>query len=172
MKSAGITGLGLALSLTLSSCIEQAEAPPRNITPTPAPEFSLKAAKGGTVSSKDLKGQIVVINFWASWNPGSSKEIPDLIDLNNKFKGKVTFIGIALGEETGKDVETISTQLGINYPVGIASEEFHQKFGGIDAIPSSFVIDKDWNLVNRYTGRIQPEMLTEELKYMLSEKKK
>jgi thiol-disulfide isomerase/thioredoxin len=158
--------------LGLTACFEKPVAPVRNISPIPAPEFSLATLSGPTLESSSLKGQIVVLNFWATWTPASSKEIPDLINLQKKYQDKVRIISIALGESTRADAQKISEEVGVNYPVAIAPAEFHQNFGGIDAIPSSFIIDQNWNLINRYTGRIRPEEISAELDYMLSEKAK
>lgn len=162
----------LALTLTLSSCFEPPAEPVRNIPPSQAPEFSLTDFSGTTLDSSSLKGEIVVINFWATWAPGCSKEIPELIQLQKKYQGKVRFIGIALGVSTEPDARKLAQEFGLNYPTSIAPSEFHQTFGGIDAIPSSFVIDRQWNMVNRYTGRIRMDELSAELDYMLLPEKK
>jgi thiol-disulfide isomerase/thioredoxin len=157
----------MGLALLLTGCFEKPQAPVRSIPTTPAPDFSLKDFSGKSLDSSSLKGQIVVVNFWATWAPGCSKEIPELVQLQEKYKGKVSFIGIALGLPTAVDAQKMAKEFGVPFPVAIAPSEFHQGFGGIDAIPSSFVIDRQWNLVNRYTGRIRPDELSAELDYML-----
>ncbi len=164
--------LALTLTLTLSSCFEPPPKPVRNIPSSPAPEFSLKDFSGTPIESSALKGELVVVNFWATWAPGCSKEIPELIQLQKKYQGKVRFIAIALGLATEPDAQKLAREFDLNYPTAMAVSDFHQKFGGIDAIPSTFVIDREWNLVNRYTGRIRADELSAELDYMLIPEKK
>jgi thiol-disulfide isomerase/thioredoxin len=158
--------------LILTGCFEKPLPPVRNITATPAPEFSLQDFSGKALESSSFKGQIVVINFWATWSPGCAKELPDLMLLQKKYQGKVSFIGFALGLPTELDAKKMAEGFGLAYPVAITPSEFHQNFGGIDAIPSSFVIDRQWTVVNRYTGRIRIEELSAELDYMLLPEKK
>jgi thiol-disulfide isomerase/thioredoxin len=162
-----ISFVTLGLTFALTGCFEKPVAPVRNMPSTPAPEFSLQDFSGKTIDSSTYKGQIVVVNFWTTWSPGCSKELPELMQLQKKYQGKVSFIGIALGVTTAPDAQKMAADFALNYPCAVAPSEFHQSFGGIDAVPSSFVIDRQWNLVNRYTGRIRMDELSAELDYML-----
>ncbi|NJK91847.1 MAG: TlpA family protein disulfide reductase [Blastochloris sp.] len=159
------------LCLALLACQKDPLPPVRNIETRPAPEFQMQDFAGTELSSASLKGKIVVLNFWATWAPGCSKEIPELIALQKKYQDRVRFVGIALGEQTAADASVLARQFGMNYPSAVAPSEFHRNFGGIDAIPSTFVIDPQWNLVNRYTGRISVQDLSAELDYMLFQAK-
>lgn len=158
----------IVLLVLLAGCQQKQVAPTRNLPSAPAPEFALQDFSGNDLSSASLKGQIVVIIFWTTWSPGSTKDIPEFIALQTKYQGKVRFIGIALGEATSEDAKKMVAQLAVNYPNTVAPAEFYQNFGGIDAIPSTFVIDQQWNIVNRYTGRVRVNELSAELDYMLN----
>lgn len=160
------------LVVTLSACFEEPVAPIRNIEPTAAPEFSFTNLYNSELSSAKLKGNIVVLNFWATWSPACAKDLPVLMQLQTKYLGKVQVVGIALGEHTLEDAKKMAAQIGLNFPVTVTPFEFHQSFGGIDAVPSTFIIDANWQLVNRYTGRIQLGEISAELDYMLNEAKK
>ena len=158
----------IVLLVFLIGCQQKRVAPTRNLPSAPAPEFTLQDFSGNDLSSASLKGQIVVIIFWTTWSPGSTKDIPEFIALHTKYQDKVRFIGIALGEATSEDAKKMVAQLAVNYPTAVAPAEFYQNFGGIDAIPSTFVIDSQWNIVNRYTGRVRIDELSAELDYMLN----
>jgi cytochrome c biogenesis protein CcmG/thiol:disulfide interchange protein DsbE len=169
-----IAALACALALALGVSCSTSKAPPaRSIeAPRPAPEFSIQDLDGNTIDHASLKGKIVVINFWAVWSPSCAREIPDLVQIRESFgkdKDRIAIVGICLESKNLSDIKSFATQLGINYPISIQENNFADQFGGIDAIPSTFVIDPGWNLVNRYTGKVLREELRYELQYMLDE---
>ncbi|MDR1144635.1 MAG: TlpA family protein disulfide reductase [Verrucomicrobiales bacterium] len=161
-----------ALLVTVSACSTGDAPPPRNLDRQPAPEFSLRTISGQTLDRAALKGQIVIVNFWAVWSPACAREIPELIQLRDslgKNRERVTVIGVCLENDSLRDLNDFIGQLGVNYPVAVQENQFTDQFGGIDAIPTTFVIDPDWHIVNRYTGKVQIKELRDELQYMLDE---
>ncbi|MDD5261921.1 MAG: redoxin domain-containing protein [Methylacidiphilales bacterium] len=156
----------------ITGCSGPGQPPQRSISPLPAPDFTLKALDGTQMSSQDLKGKIVVLNFWATWSPGSAREIPELIRLRHEIKNpNVVFLGICVASKSGENIQAFAHDMNFNYPVAVVESSFYEQFGGIDAIPSTLIIDPDWRLVNRYTGRLRIEELNTELDYMQSELK-
>jgi len=118
-----------------------------------APEFKIKDLEGREVRMSDLEGKVVLVNFWATWCKPCTIEIPWLIELQKKYGEKgFTVVGIAMDEEGAKVVAPYAQQAKVNYPIWIGDEEVATKFGGILGIPTSFLISKNGQIVERYLG--------------------
>lgn len=163
----------LLLALCLFACSRTAEVVPPSIQPTPMPDFELNLLQGGTMSGRDFKGKWVVLNIWATWCPPCVREIPDFIVLQGEFADKnVQFVGISVDDKGAEEVQSFAQRVGFNYPILLGNiNDISEKFGQIDAIPTTLIIDPDWNLVNRHTGMLTQEVLREELKQWLASKK-
>lgn len=134
-----------------------------------APEFELKSTTGKAIKLSDFKGKIVIVDFWATWCPPCRKGIPDLIDLQNKYKDKLIIIGISVDQEkTINDVKPFVKKYGINYPVVYSDNKVITDFGGIESIPTSFIIDQKGNVVNKHIGLYPKYVYEEEIKELLS----
>lgn len=117
-----------------------------------APDFSLTGADGSTVKLSDFRGKVVIVDFWATWCPPCRKGIPDLIKLKKDFKDKLVVIGVSVDTDTQKDVIPFIKEYGINYHIAYADNNITQAYGGVQAIPTSFIIDKDGNIVKSFVG--------------------
>lgn len=120
------------------------------------PEFSLPSAVNGkTIKSEDLKGNVLLITFFATWCPPCRKEIPSLIKLHNDFGPKgFSVIGMSVDEKGPKVVVKMIEKTKINYPVLMARGKTARAFGGVVGIPTTFLVDREGNIVKRYTGYI------------------
>jgi thiol-disulfide isomerase/thioredoxin len=120
-----------------------------------APLFTVQTLDGKTLSLSDLKGKGVILNFWATWCPPCRAEIPAMIELQKEYEGKFTFIGIALNDQEEK-VRAYISEKGMNYPVamdnGVANLYGKLIQGGLRSIPTSFVIDKNGNIIDVIVG--------------------
>lgn len=133
-----------------------------------APDFSLKSVDGKTVKLSDYKGKVVIIDFWATWCPPCRKGIPDLISIQNEFKDKVVIIGISLDrEKTIKDVPGFVKSYGINYPVVYGDDKVVIDYGGIQSIPTAFVIDKNGNIADSHVGLTDKDTYVNKIKELL-----
>lgn len=133
-----------------------------------APEFSLKSVDGKTVKLSDFKGKIVIIDFWATWCPPCRRGIPDLVAIQNEFKDKVVIVGISLDrEKTIKDVPGFVKDYGINYPIVYGDEKVVTSYGGIQSIPTSFIVDKKGNVADMHVGLVSKETYTNKIKELL-----
>ena len=105
--------------------------------------------------------------------PPCRKGIPDLIELKNEFKDKdVEIIGISLdgitrGGQTAANVEPFIEEYGINYPIIRGDEQIVYSFGGIRSIPTSYVIDKEGNVISRYEGLIPKSQYVKDIESIL-----
>ncbi len=149
------------------------QPPPRTINPFPVPEFELPTPDGKTISSDMLKGKISLINFWTTWSPASIRQANELIALRERYQESgIQIIGIAVSTDKSiEDIKSFVAHEKFDYPIGIADRNFHHQFKGIDAIPSTFVVDPDGMIVNRYTGVALPDELDTEVRYLLAREK-
>ncbi|HQF42191.1 MAG TPA: TlpA disulfide reductase family protein [Ignavibacteriaceae bacterium] len=136
-----------------------------------APDFSLKSIDGKVIKFSDYKNKVVIIDFWATWCPPCRRGIPDLISIQKEFKNDVVIIGISLdGDKTIKDVPGFVKAYGINYPVVYGDEKTVTAYGGIQAIPTSFVIDKKGNIVDQHVGLVDKSIYVSKIKELLKKK--
>jgi cytochrome c-type biogenesis protein len=133
----------------------------------PAPEFTLKDLAGKDVSLSDYKGKVVLVNFWATWCTPCLGEIPELIEMQEKYGPKgFVILGLAMDEEGTSVVapwvekmrfDVKGQKLPMNYPILIASQDTADKFGGLIGYPTSVLITKDGKQLKRVTGPISSE---------------
>jgi peroxiredoxin len=133
-----------------------------------APNFLLQTQNGKVIELSKLKGKVVLVDFWATWCPPCRAEIPDFIEVYNIYKSKgIEIIGIALDEEGWSKVTPYIEEAKINYPIVLGSAEVVQQYGGIEAIPTTFIIDKNGDLAGKQVGFLSKEMLEQKLKSLL-----
>ncbi len=136
-----------------------------------APNFSLTSTGGKTISLSEYKGKVVVLDFWATWCPPCKAEIPDYIKLYSEYRKRgFQMLGISVDQGGVNTVKTFMKKHGINYPVMLATDEVIAAYGGIRGIPTTFVIDKEGNIVEKFEG-YRPASQFENLIHKLIRKK-
>jgi peroxiredoxin len=133
-----------------------------------ASNFSLKAADRTSYELSKYKGKIVVVNFWATWCGPCRKEIPDFIEAYKKYKTKgLEIVGISLDQDGWTKVTPLVKQSNINYPVVLGDQQVVEDYGGFNAIPTTFIIDRNGNIVDQHTGTMTLKELESKLKPLL-----
>ena len=131
-------------------------------------------ASGKMLSLSSYSGKVVILDFWATWCPPCRKGIPDLIELKKKFKDKIEIIGLSVDEmsrNTKSKVVPFIKEYGINYPIVYADMKVVQGYGGINSIPTSFIIDKKGNVVQKHVGLVPKKTLEQEINKALKGEK-
>ena len=106
-----------------------------------APDFSLKSLDGKTVSLKDYRGQVVLLNFWASGCVFCRMEMPYVVSLNNNYSGVVI---LSINAFDNKNImREVAKQFEISYPILIDSRrQVATRYGGVNRLPANFIIDQ------------------------------
>ena len=120
--------------------------------PEPIPPFLLRDLSGNMISTAALKGKVVILNFWATWCGPCREEIPEMIALQAQYKDQLQIIGLSEDEEPPALVAQFAKKAGINYPVVMASAALEKEYGGIAALPTSFLVNPEGRVVAKDVG--------------------
>lgn len=119
----------------------------------PAPAWQLKDLEGKAVGSDQFKGKVVVVDFWATWCPPCRAEIPGYIELVRKYgKDGLVIVGVSLDQAGPAVVKGFAEKFGINYPLVMGDDTVVAAFGGMEAIPTTFLIDRTGQIRDRKVG--------------------
>jgi thiol-disulfide isomerase/thioredoxin len=121
--------------------------------PEMAPAFEVRDIAGKAVSKADWNGKVVLVNFWATWCPPCREEIPELLALQAKFKDKLEIVGISEDDDDSPaKVLKFVQQKGMTYPIVMSTPELIESFGGVPALPTSFLIDPQGRVMQKHSG--------------------
>lgn len=165
-------GIGLLVGLMALLLSISKPVPARAATVKTMPDFSGETVLGQTkIDNASLRGQVVLVNFWATWCPPCRKEIPSLMEMQDKYKARgFTILGISMDEGGRKVVTKFLEKLKVNYPVIIGDSSLARGFGGVMGVPASFLVDREGNLVKRYDGYTSEKVLSGEIEKLLDSK--
>jgi thiol-disulfide isomerase/thioredoxin len=135
------------------------------------PEFSVKDLQGYDVSSAELRGKVVLIDFWATWCQPCKKEMPGYQRLLDKYSTR-GFAVIGFKFDTMMDTEeplSFAGKIGVRYSLAVASDDLKQKFGGIEGLPTTMLYDRQGILRKKIIGFEYTNVVEADLKPLLSE---
>jgi peroxiredoxin len=146
MTSRSLVFLGAALGLLCAGCAdpapESADAPS---AAAPALDFTLPTLDGGTFTLSDHRGDVVILNFWATWCLPCLAEIPELVRLQEELRDQgVQVVGVSQDEGGLETIRAFAEDVEVNYPLlpdpGL---DVSASFGGVPVLPTTFVLDRD-----------------------------
>jgi peroxiredoxin len=167
--------LGAALFLTLVSvgtAVTQtnvrAAVQPADLR-KPAPEFVLKDSSGKTVSLKDYRGKVVLLDFWATWCHGCKLEIPWFSEFGRKYAAQgLSVVGVSLDSDGWKVVEPFIKTAKVPYQI-VLGDDATAKTYSIENMPDTFLIDRQGRIAAAYTGLVDKDNVETNLRTMLAQ---
>jgi thiol-disulfide isomerase/thioredoxin len=133
------------------------------------PVFTLSDLQGHVISSADLKGKVVLIDFWATWCQPCKKEMPGYQKLLDRYASR-GFVVIGFKFDTMADTEDplkFARRIGVHYPLAVAPDELKEKFGGVEGLPTTMLYDRQGILRKKIIGFEYTEVLESTLKQFL-----
>jgi thiol-disulfide isomerase/thioredoxin len=135
--------------------------------PDQAPDFKVDDLDGKPLSLSASRGKVILLNFWATWCGPCRAEIPDLIELQKKYGDHLQIIGLDVDDDDAAEVKKFVEKNGINYPVGMATNEIRVLYGGVAALPTSFVLDDQGRVVQKHEGLRNPLLYEFEIRSLI-----
>lgn len=118
------------------------------------PDFSVKDLQGQSLSSAGLRGKVVLVDFWATWCQPCKKEMPGYQKLVDEY-GSRGFVVIGFKFDNMPDTENpvqFAKEIGVHYPLAVATDDLKEKFGGIEGLPTTMLYDRHGVLRMKVTG--------------------
>jgi thiol-disulfide isomerase/thioredoxin len=120
---------------------------------SPAPDFSLQSLDGKTTRLSDFRGKAVLLNFWATWCGPCKIEMPWFVDLQKEYGAQgLQIVGVAMDDASKEDIAKFAKDMGVNYPILLGKEAVGDEYGGVPALPESFLIARDGKIVDKIIG--------------------
>jgi thiol-disulfide isomerase/thioredoxin len=120
--------------------------------PEMAPPLEAQDILGKPVNKENWAGKVVLVNFWATWCPPCREEIPELLELKKEYKDQLEIVGISEDDDPPEAVLKFARQKGMTYPIVMATPELIESYGGVPALPTSFLIDTQGRVVQKHSG--------------------
>lgn len=121
---------------------------------SPLPDFAAEDLQGRKISSSDLRGKVVLIDFWATWCQPCEKEMPGYQKLLNRYSAR-GFAVIGFKSSMMKDTEDplkFAERIGVRYPLVVATGDLVREFGGIEGLPTTMLYDRRGILRDKIIG--------------------
>lgn len=135
-----------------------------------APDFTLRSLSGESVQLSDFYGDVVVIDFWATWCGPCRRTIPDLIDLYNEHNAKgFTILGVALERHGTERLIPYVEEKGIPYPVLLGNASVVRSYGNVRSIPTAFLVGRDGTVRRKIVGAQPRKVLEDAIARLLDE---
>lgn len=142
-----------------------------------APDVTFSTLDGKTLRLADYRGQVVLVNFWATWCGPCRIEMPWFIEFQRQYGEKgFTILGVAMDDNPSvvgpwlekERFEVDGQPATINYPIVIGNDDIANRFGGIIGMPTTLVISRDGKLAKRFIGLVSHEQIEAEIEKQLA----
>ena len=133
-----------------------------------APGFSLTDITGKPLKLSDFQGQVVMLDFWATWCGPCRIEIPGFVQLQTQYGGQgLAIVGISMDDDSQPVVEFYK-ELHMNYPVAVGNDRLGELYGGVLGLPTTFLIGRDGRIYAKHVGATDLDVFEAEIKQLLA----
>jgi peroxiredoxin len=141
-----------------------------SVAATKMPSFSLKSVQNGNiVKSSTFDGKVLLLTFFATWCPPCAQEVPVLNGLQEELADSgFSVVGLSVDQQGPEVVAKFVKKKAITYPVLMAEAKTTSDFGGVYGIPVAFLVNKSGNVVKKYTGYVQHDILEKDVRSLLN----
>ena len=167
--------LVIGLLALLSSCKQQESDSRGGYSPPIGGHMQMVQFKlpsltdNATVDSKEFAGQVLLVTFFATWCPPCIQEIPSFVKLQDSYRAKgFSVVAFSVDEGDPAPVHRLIEKFSINYPVFLANLDVARGFGGVSGIPVTFLVNRKGEIVKKYLGYVEHEVVEEEIRKMLA----
>jgi peroxiredoxin len=134
-----------------------------------APDFSLKDANGATVKLSDYRGKVLLLNFWATWCGPCKIEIPWFMTFEQQYKNQgFEVLGVAMDDDGWAAVKPYVADRKFNYRVVLGNDSVAAAYGGVDALPTTFVINQEGRILASHIGLVNRDDYVKEITSLLN----
>jgi peroxiredoxin len=152
-----LPAVAVSIALSLAACSSRPaavkSAANQTVDGKPAPDFSLKDANGQTAHLSDYKGKVVLLDFWATWCGPCKIEIPWFMEFEREFKDRgFAVVGVSMDEDGWSAVKPYLIQMKMNYRVLLGNDQVGTLYGGVDSLPTTFLIGRDGKIASVHIG--------------------
>ena len=139
---------------------------------TVAADFTLKDVNGRTVRLSEYRGKVVLLNFWATWCGPCKIEIPWFMQFEQEMKDRgFAVLGVAMDDDGWEAVKPYIEQHKINYRVVLGNDSVADQYGGVDALPTTFLIDREGRIAAKHQGLVGRSEYQNEIVHLLENSK-
>jgi peroxiredoxin len=132
----------------------------------------LKDANGKDVKLTDLKGKVVLVNFWATWCESCQVEIPWLVEFQKEYDARgLVVIGISMDDHGWKSVRPWLKEKKVNYPIVIGKEALGKQYG-LDGMPLTALVDREGRIADVHPGLVDKAATQQKIRALLQESSK
>jgi len=163
----------LGMMVVIFLCFTLVAAAPADLKPVvsrkPSPDLALSDSKGVVVKISNLKGRVVLLDFWATWCGGCKVEIPWYMEFQERYKERgLSVVGVALDEEGWKTVQPFIEEKRVKYPVVIGTFDLAKPFG-VEALPVTLLLDRSGRIADLRAGMVDKVVFQKEIEALLEE---
>jgi thiol-disulfide isomerase/thioredoxin len=159
-----LSAIALLLALLLVACDSKKKEGNAALQPGQIPEVSLTTLEGKTYSFGPEDKKVSLVVFWATWCQPCLMEIPSLVEFHTKYASRgFRVVSINIDDAEGQKMAAIYQKFDINYPMLMDDGTSDAKFGGIEALPTSFLIGRDGKVVKAFVGLYPAERVAQEI---------
>jgi cytochrome c biogenesis protein CcmG/thiol:disulfide interchange protein DsbE len=133
-----------------------------------APALKLKDLQGKDVNLEELRGKVVIVDFWATWCQPCEVMIPWFIEFKNRYGAQgLEIVGVAMDDEGLDAVKPYAEKMKMNYVLLLGTEDAAEAWGGIFGLPTTFILDRQGRIHNRHVGLVSKSEFEKDIRELL-----